>query len=126
MAGMTESADIPWKRLAAETTAIVASILLAFSIDAWWDDRMEAQGERWLLERLRADFTGMHHDLTIAYEDHRRTADACLALLDMAASDSSLPLSPEVDDMVAMVFLSSRTFNAGSGAIEIFLSSEMS
>jgi hypothetical protein len=31
--------DIPWKRLFVEGTAIVVSILLAFGIDAWWQDR---------------------------------------------------------------------------------------
>ena len=31
--------EIPWKRLAAEAVAIVGSILLAFAIDAWWDER---------------------------------------------------------------------------------------
>lgn len=38
---MTEPDKIPWKRLTAEGAAIVASILLAFWIDAWWDNRVE-------------------------------------------------------------------------------------
>ena len=38
---MTEPNNIPWKRLTAEGAAIVASILLAFWIDAWWDNRVE-------------------------------------------------------------------------------------
>jgi hypothetical protein len=126
MAAMTASPDIPWKRLSAEVTVIVASILLAFSIDAWWDNRIEAEGERWLLERLRSDFTGMQHDLSVAFEDHRLTADACLALLELSASDPTLPLTAEVDQMLSMVFLASRTFNPGSGAVEVFLNSEMS
>mgnify|MGYP001816506488 CR=1 FL=1 len=35
---------MPWIRLLAEGTAIVASILLAFGIDAWWG-RIQRQGE---------------------------------------------------------------------------------
>jgi hypothetical protein len=31
--------NIQWKRLAAEVIAIFASILFAFAIDAWWDER---------------------------------------------------------------------------------------
>ncbi len=31
--------DIAWRRLLIEGTAIVLSILLAFAIDAWWQDR---------------------------------------------------------------------------------------
>lgn len=120
------SAEIPWKRLAAEAAAIVVSILLAFSIDAWWDDRIEAEAELWLLERLQTDFTEMFDDLSVAYADHKRTADACLTLLEMSASDPSLPITREVDEMVGIVFLVARTFNPGSGAVEIFLTSDMS
>jgi len=32
---------IQWKRLLVEAVAIVGSILLAFAIDAWWDDRSD-------------------------------------------------------------------------------------
>ena len=38
---MNETQSIPWKRLSVEAAAIVVSILLAFAIDAWWDDRNE-------------------------------------------------------------------------------------
>lgn len=38
---MTNPRNIPWKRLIAEGGAIVVSILLAFWIDAWWNDRNE-------------------------------------------------------------------------------------
>lgn len=40
---MNKGTDIPWKRLSAEVAAIVGSILLAFWIDAWWDDRQLEQ-----------------------------------------------------------------------------------
>jgi hypothetical protein len=32
---MVENEKLPWKRLTVEAAAIVASILLAFAIDAW-------------------------------------------------------------------------------------------
>ncbi len=38
---MNETQKIPWKRISVEAAAIVASILLAFAIDAWWDERQE-------------------------------------------------------------------------------------
>ncbi len=40
---MNKGTDIPWKRLSAEVAAIVGSILLAFWIDAWWDERQLEQ-----------------------------------------------------------------------------------
>jgi len=36
---------IPWPRVLVEGAVIVGSILLAFGIEAWWDDRGEAVEE---------------------------------------------------------------------------------
>jgi len=52
---MTETQNIPWKRLSVEAAAIVASILLAFSIDAWWDDRQQREAEQVILQALLDD-----------------------------------------------------------------------
>ncbi len=38
------SKDIPWLRVLVEGVVIVGSILLAFALDAWWDDR-KREGE---------------------------------------------------------------------------------
>jgi hypothetical protein len=53
---MTETQKIPWKRIGIEASAIVASILLAFAIDAWWEERQDRKMERDDLERLHAEF----------------------------------------------------------------------
>jgi hypothetical protein len=45
-----------WVILAAEGVAIVISILLAFAIDAWWDERADRKQEAALLASLHADF----------------------------------------------------------------------
>jgi len=44
--------EIPWIRIFAEGGAIVVSILLAFAIDAWWEDRRDASRQRTQLESL--------------------------------------------------------------------------
>jgi len=38
---LQDSQKIPWKRIAAEGVAVVVSILIAFWIDAWWQERSE-------------------------------------------------------------------------------------
>jgi hypothetical protein len=48
--------QISWKRITVEAVAIVASILLAFSIDAWWQERLEINEEVEQLARLHAEF----------------------------------------------------------------------
>ena len=35
--------QIPWARILLEGVVIVGSILLAFGIDAWWEDHSERQ-----------------------------------------------------------------------------------
>jgi len=52
---MKESQEIPWKRIFVEATAIVASILLAFAIEAWWQNRTDRFVEAQYLQAMRAD-----------------------------------------------------------------------
>lgn len=46
---------IEWNRLLVEGVVIVASILLAFAIDAWWDDRQDRQAESNQLLNIAAE-----------------------------------------------------------------------
>jgi hypothetical protein len=108
-----------------DAIVVVLSILLAFAIDAWWDDRGERKAEVVLLKRLQADFMDVRSMLEVTKQDHSETHDACLALLEFEIGES-LPASPQVDTMVAKVFIASRTFNPGLGAVAAFLNSDSS
>lgn len=120
---MSEVKNLPWKRLVAEATAIIISILLAFAIDAWWEEREDQKSAQWLLLRLKADFVDIQAALHLIEQEHNETSEACIALLDFPEG-TALPNSAEVDRKVALVFLTSRTFNPGSGAVAAFLNSE--
>ena len=52
---MNELKEIPWKRISIEAVAIVASILLAFAIDAWWAERAEKRDEQESLSLIHRD-----------------------------------------------------------------------
>ena len=106
-----------------DAIVVVCSILLAFTIDAWWDDRGERKAEIVLLKRLQADFGEIRAMLEVTLKDHAETHDACVALLEFEIGET-LPATPEVNSMVAKVFLASRTFNPGSGAVAAFLGSD--
>jgi hypothetical protein len=54
---MREANSIQWKRLSVEAAAIVASILLAFAIDAWWAEQQDRRAEIEILSRLHKEFT---------------------------------------------------------------------
>ena len=120
---MTEAQNIPWKRIAAEAAAIVISILLAFAIDAWWSDRGDREAEQLLLKRLRADFLELQADILFVVQEHEEASAACIALMNIPFGEA-VPETPEFDHMVAIVFLTARTFNPGSGAVAAFLGGE--
>lgn len=52
---MNSTDIIPWKRISVEATAIVASILLAFAIDAWWEDLAQSDDEIESIDLIRRD-----------------------------------------------------------------------
>jgi hypothetical protein len=52
---MVNSRQILWPRIFAEGAAIVVSILLAFSIEAWWTERQDRANEADTLVRLSAE-----------------------------------------------------------------------
>jgi len=53
---MTRIQSVPWLRIGAESVAIIASILLAFAIDASWDSRLERAEEQAYLAALQVQF----------------------------------------------------------------------
>ena len=84
---------MPWPQLVAESVAIVVSILLAFWIDAWWDDRQERRAELDYLLALQSDFQATHDVLAEHVADVTRavaSVDATLAAIS-AAGDAPLP-----------------------------------
>ena len=56
---MNDDRKIPWKRISVEAVAIVASILLAFAIDASWEDRQANTNRRDLIRGLTSDFESL-------------------------------------------------------------------
>ena len=65
---MSDMREIPWKRLLVEGAAIVASILLAFAIDAWWQDHSDQIRLKEYLSQVRADTLDNQHRLTEALQ----------------------------------------------------------
>jgi len=100
---MTRSEKIPWKRISVEAAAIVASILLAFAIDAWWAERLERAAEREELSRLYDEFKSNYERLDAwvsegGHVDRQREA----------AFNVSETLSTALKDGLETVLLSDR------------------
>ena len=100
---MTGSEKIPWKRISVEAAAIVASILLAFAIDAWWAERLERAAEREELSRLYDEFKSNYERLD-AWVSERGHVDRQRE----AALNVSETLSTALKDGLKTVLLSDR------------------
>jgi hypothetical protein len=73
---MTKIQDIQWKRVFVEAVAIVASILLAFSIDAWWGERQEFRETEKMVAALQVDFAQSKATLALSIKEvEERIAD---------------------------------------------------
>ncbi|MDX1570692.1 MAG: hypothetical protein R3200_09420 [Xanthomonadales bacterium] len=72
----------PWGRWAAEFFVIVTSILLAFGIEAWWDERKERLEEQEILAGLEREYLDYRERLEFAIERHALMQAGMEALLE--------------------------------------------
>ena len=70
-----------WLRVGAEGVVIIVSILLAFGIDAWWDERQERAEEREALSQLESDFRANAAQLDTVRRYHQRALDASYEII---------------------------------------------
>jgi hypothetical protein len=99
--------DTPWFRIFGEGAVIVGSILLAFALDAWWDERNREQAlkaqQGAVLDELKSTYASlgnvqMAHDLNVRLTESLR---ASLAMVPdgetVVIADEDLgPLLPQV------------------------------
>jgi hypothetical protein len=78
---MTDTQKIPWNRISVEAVAIVASILFAFAIDAWWSERQLAAEDQELLSQLKLEFETNSALLEDKRSQHVQTLSALRNLL---------------------------------------------
>lgn len=115
-----EKPSVP--RIVKEGAAIVISILLAFAIDAWWDERALRTEEQQVLRGLRAEFISVRDVLSDHKDVHGENLRALEEFLLAAEGDNVAAARPIVD--VAMLeLLSPMTTDLGVGILDALLSS---
>lgn len=112
---MSKSQSIPWTRIAIEAAAIVASILLAFAIDAWWDNVQEREEEREILIELRVEFEINQKILAQTAENHRRALNAMQNIVSL--SKSEITVEAESLGTLFRRSLSTPHYNPATGAL---------
>ena len=111
-----------WSGLVREVGVVVAGILIAFSLDAWWDTRREKLSQEAQLRALHEEFTANRERIDQAEERHDDISLRSRALL------SALQLHPAgsdvqvADSLLASVF-EWRTQPWSTGTIEALIAS---
>jgi hypothetical protein len=123
---------IPWGRFLVEGVLIVASILLAFTIDAMWDARQERAKERDYLAALQVEMVLASEELA---EDHGRRdrwvawSDSILAQIpERTAPDSAVNVwIQQVGMLMTRFFPPSSVLNdlVSSGNLSILTSADL-
>jgi hypothetical protein len=112
-----------WQRLLLEGGAVVASILLAFAIDAWWADLGEARREREILVDLRAEFEANRTGLDAQAGHHHENADAALRLYAIATGIEREAERPMLDSLLDATLLAAGSLNLAQGVYSSIVSS---
>ena len=116
---MKEQFSVKWIGL--QGIAIVGSILLAFAIDAWWENRQEREIEQAVLGSLHRDFMQSRIDLDVALATFEDWHDR------FARFQSATPAElARLDNATASLILTSlypgMTFDATSGTLDALVS----
>ena len=115
---ITTAKSVPWLRVLGEGVVIVSSILLAFGIDAYWDERKEDTEEREVLVGLEADFV----DLRARLGQWAEFNETGVRLLDQFLSDSLANLDRAVADSALAFSVLINVLDQG-GPLEALLAS---
>ncbi len=119
---MTDSQNIPWQRLSIEAAAIVGSILLAFAIDAWWQERGLRIEEQQVLQGLREEFLSVRSVLSEHLSENLTDSQQLEDFL-VAADDSNVEEAGPLVDAAVLVLLSPMTSDIGNGTLAALLGS---
>jgi hypothetical protein len=91
--------ELAWLQIGAEALAIVTSILLAFAIDAWWQERSEDRRAAAIVASLHANFSSSQEHIGKWLAGNRRILAAATGLLERVqavAPDTEIEVPPEL------------------------------
>ncbi|NNE05564.1 MAG: hypothetical protein HKO64_04020 [Xanthomonadales bacterium] len=118
---MSKSGEILLKRVTLEVAIIVVGILLAFAIDAWWEDRQERDEEEKILLGLKNEFSRYRDELEDGVKVNSNTRLMVAELMAAARAGSwnseSIPV-----DLALSTLGDSPTHDFGGGILDAVIS----
>ena len=108
------------RRMALEGLVIVASILLAFALDAWWDNRQERAEVVELLVLMDQELAGIEARLDSAVAEHRKLGELALEAVFEAGSlyGRTEVIFDQVREVVRLSSLDALRERGGTGMID--------
>jgi hypothetical protein len=116
------TASVSWHRLFVEGGAIVVSILLAFAIDAWWQQRQELAGDNAHLKGVYEELETHKSLISEAIEAHTKTLDAGMRLLEIISETEEAADAAEITELIDGL-INFYQINAPFGSLETAISS---
>jgi hypothetical protein len=113
------STSIDVRKLLLEAGAIVASILLAFALDAWWDDSVARSEARVLLANVGEEFSSSREAMVGIIGVTELEVGVAMTLAEELKGSSQA----QVFDSILVLVLNDITFNPGAGAYESLMAS---
>lgn len=112
----------PARRILTEMVVIVGSILLAFALDAWWDERSERARVDELLDAVAIEFEAEVAVLDSILVTNRARVEQITALV--ARSDPALPrISSDSISIVADYHRGAQVYDPAFGALTALIES---
>ena len=118
---MAHSSPVSWKRLIAEGAAIVASILLAFWIDAMWEERQEDRQLHGTLAAIRSDLEFSKRSVAFSRSVAMARRDALLALYEAANRESPQLEGKALDELLTTLEWAPYGANIGMAGIQALI-----
>lgn len=121
----TRSSPKQWGFLFTEMVLIVASILFAFALDSWWDERKDRVEGMEILQGLQEEFLQNRSKLEYRIERHADNLQAMRELYGVLAREGRKPGQADTDldlDVVLAALLSPPTTDLGNGVLEALIS----
>jgi hypothetical protein len=120
---MSNTQTIPWRRISVEAAAIVASILLAFAIDAWWGDRDSRKQLGLELANVMSELEDNRKRVELEIALLGRITLAGSTLLDAMSANERITTVIVPDSLAWLTTVWSPTLDASFGAVDALVSS---
>lgn len=121
-ANVTAESSGSWRRIVAEGAAILLSILLAFAIQAWWDDHQEVVEARRLLRSVIED---VRQDLSYVASDdtyHEAVVTSARHLLELSGTGREPDSPAQMDSLLADLTWWRGSDHWHTGAVDVLTS----